>query len=324
LRNRHLQSILPSMRIRRSWVVPRTATLRAASEEILLDCGDGVRLQSFHADPARAGIARIGRTAVLVHGWEGNAESLYILSLGQQLFDLGFDVVRLNLRDHGDTHHLNRELFHSCRLPEVVGAVRRIQALFAQSPLHLVGFSLGGNFVLRLAAEAAATGLQIAAVIAVSPVLDPAATLAALENGFRPYHQYFVRKWLASLFKKQAAWPREYDFSELARAPDLRRLTTELVDRFTEFATLDDYLDGYSITGSRLATLTVPASLITSLDDPIIPVAGLERLAHPAALKIIVTRHGGHCGFLENLAAPSWAERWIVQEFSAALRQGHR
>ena len=68
------------------------------------------------------------RTAVLVHGWEGNAESLYILSLAQQLFDLGFDVVRLNLRDHGDTHHLNRELFHSCRLPEVVGAVQRMQA----------------------------------------------------------------------------------------------------------------------------------------------------------------------------------------------------
>ena len=305
--------------MRRSWVVPRTAALRAASEEILLDCGDGVRLQCFHADPARAGLARLDRAVVLVHGWEGNAESLYILSLAQQLFDRGFDVLRLNLRDHGDTHHLNRELFHSCRLPEVIGSVRRIQALLPGRPLHLVGFSLGGNFVLRVAAEAQATGLAIADVIAVSPVLDPGATLAALENGFRPYHQYFVRKWLASLFKKQAAWPGHYDFSELARTPDLRRLTTQLVDRFTEFATLDDYLNGYSITGSRLATLQVPASLITSLDDPIIPVAGLEGLARPASLRVIVTRHGGHCGFLENLVAPSWVERWIVRQLSATL-----
>ena len=116
LRNRHLQSILPSLPARRRWVMPRTAALRAASQEILLDCGDSVRLQCFHADPARCGITRVGRVAVLVHGWEGNAEALYILSLAQQLFDRGFDVVRLNLRDHGDTHHLNRELFHSCLL----------------------------------------------------------------------------------------------------------------------------------------------------------------------------------------------------------------
>ena len=107
-----------------------------------------------------------------------------------------------------------------------------------------------------------------------------------------------------SLFKKQAAWPEHYDFTELARAADLRRLTTLLVDRFTEFASLEDYLERLLHHGlAACARLTVPASLITALDDPIIPVAGLERLAHPPALKIIVTRRGGHCGFLEDLGA---------------------
>jgi predicted alpha/beta-fold hydrolase len=318
LRNRHLQSILPSLSVRRRWLMPRTATLRAASREILLDCGDGVRLQCFHSDPARCGIARAARLAVLVHGWEGNAEALYILSLAQQLFDLGFDVVRLNLRDHGDTHHLNRELFHSCRLPEVQGSIRRLQEMFAGEPLHLIGFSLGGNFMLRVAAQADA-GLEIANVIAVSPVLDPGATLAALEDGFRPYHRYFVRKWLASLFKKQAAWPDDYDFTEFARVPDLRLLTEQLVVRYTEFASLDEYLNGYAITGDELAKLNVPSSLITAHDDPIIPIAGLKKLAQPAALSVIVTRHGGHCGFLENLVAPSWVERRIVAQLASAL-----
>jgi len=318
LRNRHLQSILPTLAARRRWVMPRTAPLRAASEEILLDCGDGVRLQCFHSDPARAGIARAERVAILVHGWEGNAESLYILSLAQQLFDLGFDVVRLNLRDHGDTHHLNRELFHSCRLPEVQGSIRRLQKMFAGKPLHLIGFSLGGNFMLRVAAQADA-GLDIADVIAVSPVLDPGATLAALEDGFRPYHRYFVRKWLSSLFKKQAAWPGDYDFTELARVPDLRLLTRELVVRYTEYASLDEYLNGYAITGTQLAKLAVPSSLITALDDPIIPIEGLMRLAQPAALSVIVTRHGGHCGFLEDLVAPSWVEKRIVAQLARTL-----
>jgi predicted alpha/beta-fold hydrolase len=303
---------------RRRWILPRTAPMRAASREMLIDCGEGVRLQCFHSDPARARIARAGRVAILVHGWEGNSEALYILSLAQQLFALGFDVVRLNLRDHGDTHHLNRELFHSCRLPEVQGAIHRLQETFAGLPLHLIGFSLGGNFMLRVAAQADA-GLHIANVIAVSPVLDPSATLAALENGFRPYHRYFVRKWLASLFKKQAAWPSDYDFTDFARLPDLRLLTEKLVLRHTHFASLDAYLDGYSITGTALASLEVPSSLITALDDPIIPIEGLKSLARPAALKLIVTRHGGHCGFLEDLVAPSWAERWIVTELARAL-----
>ena len=65
----------------------------------------------------------------------------------------GFEVVRLNLRDHGATHHLNRELFHSCRLPEVVGAVRALALRFPGMPLVLAGFSLGGNFMLRVAAH---------------------------------------------------------------------------------------------------------------------------------------------------------------------------
>jgi uncharacterized protein len=318
LRNRHLQSILPSLAVRRRWVMPRTARLRAAAEEILVDCGDGVRLQCFHSDPARAGIARCEQVAILVHGWEGDSEAIYILSLAQQLFDLGFDVVRLNLRDHGETHHLNRELFHSCRLPEVLGSIRSLQQKFAGRPLHLIGFSLGGNFMLRVAAQADA-GLNIANVIAVSPVLDPGATLIALENGFKPYHRYFVRKWLASLFKKQAAWPGDYDFAEFARVPDLRLMTEQLVVRYTEFASLNEYLNGYAITGDELATLKVPSSLITSHDDPIIPVEGLQRLAQPAALSVIVTRHGGHCGFLENLLAPSWVERRIVAQLRSAL-----
>ena len=138
--------------------MPRATALLRASREMVLDCGDGVRLQAFHA----AAAGGEGRVAVLLHGWEGSADSTYVLALAQQLYDRGFDVVRLNLRDHGATHHLNRELFHSCRLPEVVGAIRRIQLMFPGKPLHLAGFSLGGNFMLRAAAQAEQAGLELA------------------------------------------------------------------------------------------------------------------------------------------------------------------
>lgn len=318
LRNPHVQSILPSLPTRRWWIQRRTAPLIRASEELLLDCGEGVRLQCFHASPARNGGAAGERLVVLLHGWEGSADSLYIVSLASRLLARGFEVVRLNLRDHGDTHHLNRELFHSCRLPEVVGAVRCIQARFPGLPLHLVGFSLGGNFMLRVAAQAGEAGLDIAKVVAVSPVLEPSETLVALETGFPVYHAYFVRKWTRSLLKKQAAWSGIYDFADLVRLADLRRMTAELVRRFTEFPSLEDYLHGYSITCGRLARLEVPSRIITALDDPIIPAKDLAKLARPPALSVTLTRLGGHCGFLHDLTSPTWVERQIIAELCPA------
>jgi predicted alpha/beta-fold hydrolase len=154
-RNRHLQTMLGNLPPVPWLIRRRAAPLRAAATELLLDCGDGVRLQSF-VSVARASGTALRPMAVLLHGWEGSTESGYVMSLGALLFSRGFDVLRLNLRDHGSTHHLNRGIFHSCRLPEVVGAARAIAARFPEAPLFLAGFSLGGNFMLRVAADAGA------------------------------------------------------------------------------------------------------------------------------------------------------------------------
>jgi predicted alpha/beta-fold hydrolase len=306
LRNPHVQSILATTFVRRGRIELEAAPLIGAQRELLLDCGAGVRLQCFVSRPRPS----TGRPVLVLHGWEGSAESIYVLSLAQVLFERGFEVVRLNLRDHGETHHLNRELFHSCRLPEVIGAVRALGAHFPGRPLTGVGFSLGGNFLLRVAARAPSSSPDLAAIIAVSPVLEPTETLVALETAMPGYEGFFVRKWRRSLRKKQAAWPDSYDFAHVGGG--LREMTADLVRRHTEFATLEDYLNGYSITGERLASLAVPAHLLTSLDDPMIPVGGLARLARPAALTVTVTRYGGHCGFIESLAGLTWAERFVL------------
>jgi uncharacterized protein len=313
LRSRHLQTMLASTAWRRGRVLRLSRPVVAAAREELLDCGEDVRLQCFISSPPLS----LGSPVVILHGWEGSADSLYILSLAAQLFERRLEVVRLNLRDHGETHHLNRELFHSCRLPEVVGAVRALQQLYRGRPLQLVGFSLGGNFMLRVAAQSREAGLDIERVFAVSPVLEPAETLVALQGGMPAYEMYFVRKWLRSLLKKQAVWPQSYDFGALTKMRDLKLMTAELVRSHTEFPSLADYLDGYAITGTRLARLEVPSTIVTSLDDPIIPASGLAHLARPTALSIIATRHGGHCGFFDQLSGPSWLERRIVQRLGA-------
>src|SRR5262249_29415902 len=150
----------------------------------------GTRLQAYAARAEAQSAHSVSPVAVLLHGSEGSAESLYVLSLAQQLFAHGFEVLRLNLRDHGATHHLNRELFHSCRLAEVIGAVGAIQQRYRDRLLYLAGFSLGGNFMLRVAAQARQHQLRLAGVVAISPVLEPTATLSALERAPAHYQWY--------------------------------------------------------------------------------------------------------------------------------------
>jgi len=312
LRHANVQSALASFKPR-NW--PRRAHKMArAAKEHLLDCGEGVRLMGLHSAQPH-GHAPKG-LAVLIHGWEGSHDSVYLFSLACTLYDAGYNVFRLNLRDHGGTHALNRELFHSCRLPEVVGATQRLQALFPRHRLMLAGYSLGANFALRVGARARGVGLRIARIVAVCPVLDPAVTIAALESGPAIYHDYFMRKWRRSLRMKQEAWPGVYDFGDLIADRSLRSMTERMVLKYTDFPDLASYFAGYAITGGLLESLEAPARLITAADDPMIDARDLARLARPASLRITVTPRGGHCGYMEALRGPSWADRKIADELA--------
>jgi predicted alpha/beta-fold hydrolase len=246
LANPHAQSIFPSLPFRRPGVERRCRILLEVSRDEILDCGEGVRLLAHRATQATIGRPPATRMAVLLHGWEGSADSLYVLSLGQFLLDRGFDVVRLNLRDHGDSHHLNEEIFHSCRIREVVGAVRRLQEMEPDRGMNLVGFSLGGNFFLRVGARAAQAGLRLEQVVAICPVLDPGHTLVRLERGWALYRNYFVWKWKRSLRTKQAAWPRRYDLTDALALTNLTDMTDHLVRVYGGYPSLAEYLRGYS------------------------------------------------------------------------------
>jgi uncharacterized protein len=316
LDNPHLQSVLASHRVRRWLRNGPIGQLEARAEHHLLDCGNGVRLQGWYNRP----IDGPGRgLVVLLHGWEGSARSSYLVNTSVALQAAGFSVFRLEFRDHGDGQHLNEDLFHSCRLDEVVGGVRAAAQRWPVQPLLLAGFSLGGNFALRVALRARSAGIALARVVAVSPAIDPGHVLEAMERAPWFYQSYFLMKWRRSLRRKQAAFPQRYDFRPLMRGLGIRALTAELIVRESEFASLDDYLDGYSIAHDRLADLSVPAAILTSEDDPIIPAQDFRELRLPASAHLHIVRHGGHCGFLENWRLDSWAERFVVAACASAV-----
>ena len=315
LRNPHLQSMLASSRVRLRRGKQLLAGTGALTQELMLDGGDGVRLQAWHSRlpgmPPKA-------LALLLHGWEGSAESSYMRMTAVRLLEQGFDVVRLNFRDHGNTHHLNPGIFHSCRIDEVVNAAGDVAQRFADLPMVAAGYSLGGNFVLRLALHAPAAGVPLRHVASVCPVLDPGITMDSIERGPVMYDWYFRRKWTGSLRRKRALFPELADCDDSVLKLDIRALTGWLVDRHTDFDTLQDYFDGYSIAGQRLAGLRVPASILMAQDDPVIPFASFQHWQLPPHARLETARWGGHCGFLENLRGDGFAERWVARRLAAA------
>ena len=312
LRHGHVQSLLASLKLRRALMGHRADSLETDSREMVVDCGDGVRLLALET-PARG---RRDRLAILIHGWEGSARSVYLVSAAACLREAGYDVVRLNLRDHGDSHHLNEGLFHSNRTAEVSGAVAAIVRRYENHAAFLGGFSLGGNFALRVAARTPRE-IALAGVVAVCPVLDPPKTLLALEEGWFVYREYFLGKWRRSLHRKAECHPKLYDFGDLRRFRTLTAMTRFFVAGYTAYPDLESYLNGYAITGDALSELHARSYLLAAADDPVIPAADLERLASPAALAVEVSSSGGHCGFVERLSAPSWADRRMLAFFEA-------
>lgn len=311
LRNPHVQTLISSTPLR-SWPLRRrTRQLQAEARDVILDCSDGIRLHGLynpHPAPARG-------LAILLHGWEGCAESSYQLSNAHTLHTAGFDVFRLHLRDHGPSHALNPELYNSTRLREVIDAMVEIQRRYPHEKNFLAGHSLGGNFSLRAAVRAPEFGLHFDRVAAVCPVLDPWRTMLALETGNPIYHRYFVHRWKRSLRIKLQHFPELGYGDSLLGMQTLSDMNAYFVPHYTAYPDPRSYYDAYALTGDTLANLRIPSQLILSQDDPMIPCDDLARVAKTDALTIETPRHGGHCGFLENWRLDGWIDRRLLELF---------
>ena len=301
-RNGHTNSILAGSPARKLVAHRKSSNFRHQATQQIIPAGNGIRLSALYnlqSDHAH-------HTVILFHGWLGCADSLYLVTLGDYLYKQGFNVIRLNFRDHGNSHHLNEKIFHSCRIQEVINACIHIQQEL-NTPMSLVGFSLGANFALRVNAFTTPDQLTINNTIAYCPVIDPSHTLDALENSLMVYRNYFMQRWKTSFHQKAEAFPHLFSKDTFDSLRNLRDATKNLAMTYAGFDSLESYLQGYSIAGDRLKTLHVPADVVLAKDDPIIPWHDHNKLAHSKHLSIHLSEHGGHCGFL----APDLTCPWI-------------
>ncbi len=312
LRNTHTQSLISSSGFRQRIVSRRSKALLEAAQDWTLDGGGDVRLQGYYS--AQTGVSK--GLVVLFHGWEGSSRSNYVLAVGGTLYEQGFDVFRLNFRDHGDTHHMNPGIFHSCRLDEVIQALKDVQKRTGASNWTLSGYSLGGNFALRVALAAHANELSLRQVIAICPVVSPENVLKAMENGALGYESYFIRKWARSIRLKESHFPDACEYGEWHKLGSLRERTGYMATRYYDFESLEQYFDGYSIAGDRLASLDIPATILASKDDMVVPLSDFLALPENENIELLVTPYGGHCAFLKNWKMESLADDVIIARVS--------
>jgi predicted alpha/beta-fold hydrolase len=308
LRNRHAMTLAGNF-------LPRTSGL-PEPEEQLFDVEEDIQvLCHCHWQP----VPETRATVIIVHGLEGSSLSQYVIGTGSKAWAQGMNVVRMNMRNCGGTDHLAPTLYHS-GLSTDVGAVLR--TLVEQKKLKrvgLVGYSMGGNLVLKLAGDWGANApREFTAVAGVSPAVDLGPSADAMhEPANRMYEYKFLLSLMGRLRRKVALFPDRYKMP--SRWPRTIREWDEVVTaHYCGFTGADDYY--HRAAAARvLDKIAVPALILHALDDPFIrltPETRAKIQANPN-LTLIETEHGGHCAFLAqpNGYDGRWAERQTIHFF---------
>ncbi len=294
-----------------------TNQMNAAARDIILKTPDGVKLMGSYSQHDQLPTKGL---VILLHGWEGSAESTYILCTGRTLFRNGYNILRLNFRDHGESHHLNEGLFYAVLLEEVFQAVKQATRLAGELPVFLAGFSLGGNFVLRILQQCIDHPIvNLHHAVAISPVLDPEKATHKTDQTFL-IRLYFLKKWFGSLKKKQQLFPKLYDFSKVFSLNTIAAVTDVMLHDYSDYGSLKDYFRQYSVVKEAIKDITIPTTIITSADDPIIPVEDFYQLETNDLTTLIIQPYGGHNGFIDGLYLKGWYEQRMIMIFDEAAR----
>jgi uncharacterized protein len=307
-----------------AWAKPRRFPALPAPMARYFDVADDARvLAHCHwQDDAR------GRpTLLLLHGLEGSSLAHYIRGISDKAWAAGWNVIRLNQRNCGNTEHLSRGLYHSGLTHDPLFVIRELIAVDRIQQIAVAGYSLGGNLTLKLAGELGNTMPELVAVCAVSPTMDLASCVEALERRENLAYEFnFVRNLKARMRRKAAAFPDAFSLDRLRTVWTVRQFDELYTAPHHGFADASDYYHRASAL-RVIDRITVPALILTAADDPFVPPGAFRDPAVTGnpALTVVVTPHGGHCAFLERPDGRYdgyWAEQEIVRFCSAHMRAG--
>lgn len=237
-------------------------------------------------------------SVLLLHGLCGCHQSSYMMRLALKLWRRGIRAIRMNMRGCGAGTGLARQPYHSGRSPDVLAVLKTLRRQSPQSPVTLLGFSLGGNVILKFAGELGRQAEELCTqVIAVCPPADLAACSRLLGKPSNwLYERYFMRRLLAAVAERHRLFP------DLAPVPLPERLSLYQFDNLYTapqcgFADADDYY-ARSSAAPVVPHITLPCRILFAEDDPVIDATIFDGVALPPNVEVVRTSKGGHLGFL--------------------------
>jgi predicted alpha/beta-fold hydrolase len=317
-RNGHAQTIVAF-----AWPRYLTTLISDSSEERLFQVEAKVHLLArchWQTNPA------LHPTLLLVHGLEGSSSSKYMFGTAEKAFGAGFNAIRMNLRSCGGTERLTPSLYHGGMSGDLRAVVKELVERDHLPSIFLVGFSMGGNIVLKLAGEEASTlPTEVSAFCAVSPAVDLSSCAEAI--GYRStwvYERYFLRSLRRRLRIKHELYPELYDTSELYLVRTIRDFDERYTAHHGGFKDAADYYRRASAL-PFIKHIQRPTLIIHAQDDPFVPFRPLNHssVLDNSSLRLLAPEHGGHVGFVANQIEEQdrfWAENRIV-EFCQLIHQ---
>jgi len=310
LRGAHVQTVA-SFLLRRRFKLP-------SPDERFVEVEPGIRvLCHCNWQPER----KDKLTIILIHGLEGSSESGYAMGIAEKALAMGMNIVRMNQRNCGGTNGLSPTLYHSGRSADLAAVAKHFIEQDGIQKFALVGYSMGGNLVLKLAGEwSKQAPSQFRAIAAVCPAMDLGASADALHlKGNRLYELYFLRKLRDRMRAKAQLFPDVFDTSRLNGVRTLRDFDEKVTAFYSGFTGADDYYTRSSA-ANVVDQIAVPTVIIHAANDPfirILPETRKKVAANPN-IKFVEASDGGHCSFL---AAPNgydghWAEQQVVEFLS--------
>jgi predicted alpha/beta-fold hydrolase len=286
------------------------ATSDQISSQVLCHC---------HWQPEN--IRSLRPTAIIVHGLEGSSNSQYVVGNSDKLWRAGCNIIRMNMRNCGGTEALSPTLYHSGLSNDVLAVMNFFIARQGLRSMSLIGYSMGGNLVLKLAGElGTAAPSELHSVVGVSPALDLGPSADALH---RPHNRLYEIKFLRALVsryrRKVALFPHVYDPNLAIGVRSLRELDDRITALYSGFAGAEDYY--YRAAAARVIDrIAVPTLILHALDDPFVRITdeSCSRLDANPNIRLITTHHGGHCAFLAQPDADTgydgyWAEHTLLR-----------
>jgi predicted alpha/beta-fold hydrolase len=259
-----------------------------------------------------------------LHGLESSSAAHYMRGLAEQAVLRGWSAVLLNQRNCGGTEHLTPRLYHSGLTADPRAVIDELRTADGINRVGVVGYSLGGNLAVKLAAEASDDPASpVRAVAAVSPTIDLELCVRAIERRANyPYQWNFVRNLRGRMRRKSRSWPGAFDLTPLGAIWSIRKFDDVYTAPHHGFDGASDYYQRAS--ALRVADrIRIPTLILSAEDDPFVPAEQFRSasLTSNPFLTIRVEAHGGHCGFVSATPGPAryWAEHTAVGFLASAM-----